>query len=241
MLPLSAGNPSVKNDRAASAGCNPMDCVFCREFAGHTATVFQELTGGQIPSRILHRTDHFLVFPPLGQFVEGGLLLATGEHLISFAYLPEEYYAELEDLIREIVDQLRRHYGCAPVFFEHAPLAHGEKGTCCVDHAHLNIFPVQVDVHEHLRHFPHFSIGSLRELGEISARQRGYLFLQNIDGRRYVYQTGVVPSQYIRRIITAKLGMPERWHWREYLGLEELQHTLDTLAAWSSSDDSIHP
>jgi hypothetical protein len=239
MLPMKNTNLPVNSENASFAECDHPDCVFCSEFTGQTDTVFQKLTGKAIPTRILRQTGHFVVFPPLGQFIEGGLLLASREHLISFACLPECYYDELEDLVHEIGEQLLLHFGCMPVFFEHAPLAPGDKGTCCVDHAHLNIFPVRVDVHEHLSHFPHCQIHSLKELAAMPARDGGYLFLQNMDGRRYVYQAGIVPSQYVRRIITAKLGIPERWHWRDYLGLEELKRTMDKLSSWSSFDDPM--
>ena len=66
-------------------------------------------------------------------------------------------------------------------------------------------------------------------------RQRPYLFLQTNEGRRFVYDAGIVPSQYVRRIITRELGMPERWHWREYLGLDELKRTFAALSGWRPS------
>lgn len=33
----------------------------------------------------------------------------------------------------------------------------------------------------------------------------------------------------VRRIITARLGLPERWHWRDYIGQEELLATYNAL------------
>jgi inosine/xanthosine triphosphate pyrophosphatase family protein/diadenosine tetraphosphate (Ap4A) HIT family hydrolase len=215
----------------AQKACRPA-CVFCAEFDGASSSIFHELLGREIPSRIIHRTDHFLIFPPLGQFVEGGLLLATREHLLSMAHLPETYYGELERLMEETSDLLLQHYGCRPLFFEHAPVAPGDKGTCCVDHAHLNVFPVRVDVPARLQKLPRSPIRRMRELAALRDRRQAYLFLQSNEGSRLVYETGIVPSQYIRRIIAAHLGMPERWHWREYLGLEELKRTLATLAGW---------
>ena len=209
-------------------------CVFCAEFDGTEDSIYHKLLGGELPSRIVRETDHFLVFPPLGQFIEGGLLLASREHLLSMAHLPAEYYAELESLVEETARVLQRHYGCRPVFFEHAPIAPGVKGTCCVDHAHLNVFPVDVDVHAVLRQFPHHAIGLMSELAMRRQRGQPYLFLQAGDGKRYVYEPGVVPSQLVRKIIAAQLGMPERGHWRDYLGLEELKRTAAVLSGWRS-------
>jgi inosine/xanthosine triphosphate pyrophosphatase family protein len=215
---------------------NP-DCAFCQEFNGEGSSVYHELLGEKLPSRLIHATEHFLVFPPLGQFVDGGLLITTREHRFSMAHLPDAYYEGLERLMAETSDVLLAHYGCRPLFFEHAPVAPGDKGTCCVDHAHLNIFPVRVDVHSRLiKKFPHFAIGGMCQLKAMAKRGQAYLFLQTNVGTRFVYDAGLVPSQYIRRIITAELGKPERWHWRDYLGLEELERTYATLAGWRSSD-----
>jgi inosine/xanthosine triphosphate pyrophosphatase family protein/diadenosine tetraphosphate (Ap4A) HIT family hydrolase len=222
-------------DGLPEASCTPgsrnAECVFCQEIDGHASSIYHELLGREIPSRVIHSTPRFLVFPPLGQFIEGGLLIVTREHRISMAQLPAGDFDELERLTAETAALLREHYGCRPVFFEHAPLSAGEKGTCCVDHAHWNVFPANVDVHRHLKKLPHARIGALEELGR-GFRDRAYLFLQTNEGDRFVYDAGVVPSQYVRKIITAELGMPERWHWREYLGLEELKRTLATLAGW---------
>ncbi len=212
------------------------DCVFCQEFAGSEPSVYQELSDGKLRSRLVHASEHFLVFPPLGEFVEGGLLITTREHLFSMGHLPDDYYDELERLMSETAELLLAHYGCRPLFFEHAPVAPGNKGTCCVDHAHLNVFPVRVDVHERLiKKFPHLSIGGMCQLKALAKRKEAYLFLQTNAGTRFAYDAGLAPSQYIRRIITAELGMPERWHWRDYLGLDELERTYAKLTGWKIS------
>jgi len=227
--------PDSASHSCSNVASNP-DCVFCREFDGHESSIYQQFHGHKLPDRIVHATEHFLVFPPLGQFVEGGLLIATREHLLSMAHLPDAYYDELELLMAETAELLKAHYGCRPLIFEHAPVAAGNKGTCCVDHAHLNVFPVRVEVHERLKtKFPFVSLGGMRQLKAMGQRDQAYLFLQTNAGTRYVYDAGIVPSQYIRRIVTAELGMPERWHWRDYLGLEELERTVATLAGWRNA------
>jgi hypothetical protein len=78
----------------------------------------------------------------------------------------------------------------------------------------------------------------MRQLKSLAKSEQAYLFLQTNDGARFVYDAGVVPSQLIRRIVTAELGMPERWHWRDYLGLEELERTVAELAGWRNSHAS---
>ena len=69
-----------------------------------------------------------------------------------------------------------------------------------------------------LASFRHVEIGPLAELASPRFRNEPYLLLQTNEGRRLVYNAGIVPSQYVRRIITAELGMPGRWHWQRVLG-----------------------
>ena len=57
----------------------------------------------------------------------------------------------------------------------------------------------------------------------------GYLFVQENNGERRVYDGFNVPTQFVRRIITTDLGVPERWHWRDYLGQNELIATFEAL------------
>ena len=78
----------------------------------------------------------------------------------------------------------------------------------------------------------------MSDLSAPQFRNQPYLFLQTNEGRRFVYNAGIVPSQYVRRIVTTELGMPERWHWREYLGLDELKRTFAALSGWRHSRGS---
>jgi len=210
-------------------------CVFCAEFAGEENSVYHKLLGHELPCRIVYSSNRFVVFPPLGQFVVGGLLLATWEHILSFAYLPFAYYSELELLLIEVRHILQDRYNYAPLIFEHGPKSCAQKGSCCVDHAHFNIFPTSVDVHKHLDWLPHYNIDNIADLAKLQEQNQAYLFLQSNDGQRRIYNIDTVPSQYIRQIVTRELGITNRWHWRDYLGLQELKQTYQDLLLWGNN------
>lgn len=204
------------------------NCPLCVEFEGDENSVFHQLLTEDLQSRIIRKTDKFLVFPPLGQFVEGSLLFATKDHIISFAHIPDEYYEELEMFLSEILHMVSKHYK-NPIVFEHGPMTSSNKGTCCVDHAHFNIFPVDIDIHRYLKDkFPFRKIKNFKELQDQKEKNKPYLFVQDNNGNRYIYDVEVVPSQYIRQIIAKELGMPEKWHWREYIGEKEFMDTIKT-------------
>jgi hypothetical protein len=75
----------------------------------------------------------------------------------------------------------------------------------------------------------HFSLGSISELARLRCAEFGYLFIQENDGTRRAYDGRNVPTQLVRRIITNELGLPGRWHWRDYIGQAELLATYKTL------------
>jgi diadenosine tetraphosphate (Ap4A) HIT family hydrolase len=203
-----------------SADC----CQFCLEFQGMTDAVYWTLAENNPPDRTIHRTKNFRVIPPLGQFVEGAVLIVSERHVPSCSLFSDEEFDELAELMAATEKILGGLYS-PPVFFEHGPPPDLSKGTCCVDHAHVHAFPVAVDVHAFLRtRLPGTEISGLREMRSRKSGSGGYLFLQQ-QGRKYFYECGVIPSQMIRQIIAGELGVPERWHWRSYLGLPEMRST----------------
>jgi inosine/xanthosine triphosphate pyrophosphatase family protein/diadenosine tetraphosphate (Ap4A) HIT family hydrolase len=227
-LHLETAPPETNGARAGDTRA-AYDCPFCAEFEDDGLNTFATLMGDRLPCRVVYEDEHFVVMPPLGEFMEGGLLLLTREHIPSLAHLPAAQFDHLERLLRAIQQALVKRWGVSPVVFEHGPAPDWSKGVCCVDHAHLNIFPAAVEVHSHLAGRMHLSVGSLSELARLRRAEFGYLFVEENDGARRAYDGRDVPTQLVRRIITAQLGFPERWHWRDYLGRDELIATCNAL------------
>ena len=205
------------------------DCPFCAEFENDGLSVFAGMMGDHLPCRVVYEDEHFIVMPPLGEFMQGGLLLLTREHILSLAHLPPAQFDDLERLLQAIQRALIKIWGVVPLVFEHGPAPDWSKGVCCVDHAHLNIFPASVQIHPHLAGRMNLALGSLSEMAKLRRAEFGYLFVQENDGARRAYDGRDVPTQMVRRIITSQLGLPERWHWRDYLGRDELLATYNAL------------
>jgi len=98
-----------------------------------------------------------------------------------------------------------------------------------VDHAHFNIFPARVAVHPHLAQRMNVQLASVSELSKMRRAEFGYLLVQENDGTMRAYDGQFVPTQLVRRIITSQLGLPQRWHWRDYPGYDELITTYQAL------------
>ena len=222
---------------AAESGKNPnvcylnsaYHCVFCHEFDDVESSVFADLVGNKIQNRIVYEDDDFVLLVPIGMFVEGGLLLLSKEHIPSFAHLPKYKYAALNELLDKIKLTVFEIWGVVPIVFEHGPAVDKTKGKCCVDHAHFNIFPVSVNIHAWLKDRFHQSIKDTSFLSHYKNLEDGYLFVDSPTSGMYIYDGSHVPSQLLRRYITTFLGIPERWHWRHYMGVDEMITTLDKL------------
>jgi ATP adenylyltransferase len=221
--------PPDAGSATASATRAGYDCPFCAEFEHDGLSIYAGMMGDRLPSRVVYEDEHFVVMPPLGEFMEGGLLLLTREHILSLAHLPPAKFGHLERLLKAIERALVKCWGVAPLVFEHGPAPDWSKGVCCVDHAHLNIFPTRVQVHPRLAGRIHFPLSSLSEMAKLGRAEFGYLFIQENDGTRRAYDGREVPTQLVRRIITEQLGLPERWHWRDYVGRDELLATYNAL------------
>jgi len=213
-------------------------CPFCDAVEndgdiGNTFAFHAHL-GDKVSTRILRETENFVIFPSIGQIVEGYLLIMPKDHYLSTAHLPDAWYDELEHLCEETRQVLSSAY-CPPIFFEHGPMSFQQTGGCCVDHAHIHAVPVSLNLAQELRkHFTERRITNLNELKNQFVRGVAYLFFEDAKGNRYVYDAPLVPSQYLRQLVASKIGLPERQDWRMYPGEEEMLNTLKTLAFWKN-------
>ena len=197
-----------------------MDCVFCEEFETGELK-FRNLR----IKRILYESQNFVVFPSLGQIVEGYLLIAPKRHYLSIAQIPNSLYFELTEVQEKVRDILTKNY-CSPIFFEHGPISESKNVRCCVDHAHLHAVPTSISILEDLiKHFKYKEVNNFTELpSDVS-----YLFLEE-KKKKYVFPINtILPSQYLRQILAMKTCCSEKWDWRICPGIEELKNTIKKL------------
>ncbi len=199
-------------------------CEFCNEFTRGYLDI------GGIKNRILYETDNFMVFPALGQIVEGYLLIVPKEHYLNMGSLPIEMYSELESIKEKVQNILQEVYEM-PVIFEHGPVSSTRRGGCCIDHAHFHVVPVNVDIIQELsRSFSYRTITSLIELKQQFESGTPYFFVEDQQKNKYVFDIiRRVPSQYIRKIIASKIGKLEIYDWGAYFGIEEMKRTIKKL------------
>jgi len=201
-------------------------CPYCNEFEKGSFEIQDKNYG----NRILFESDNFIVFPSLGQIVEGYLLIASKKHYIGMGQVPHELYSELNSVHQKVRQVLSEAYE-SPLFFEHGPTSEKEKGGCCVTHAHFHAVPVQVDILSDLaKYFKYQKIETFDSLKKQFDKRVPYFFYESNLKEKYLFEVPeIVPSQYVRQIIAFKIGKPEKWDWKTYYGIDELLKTLEKL------------
>ena len=185
-----------------------MDCLFCS---------IQEVSNPSNPEdEIFDESENFYAKAALGHFVFGYTLIISKEHLLSFAYVPEHQFPELEAFRDNVLDKLHNICQHPITMMEHGALNRCQRGGSCIDHAHLHLMPLAADLYPVLsERFSFGKLGYISELRRFKDAQLPYLYYQSEE--RPSHGVGLsedVPSQLLRRIACQALGTPELWDWR---------------------------
>jgi diadenosine tetraphosphate (Ap4A) HIT family hydrolase len=216
--------------REGASGTVPQNCEFCDEFGGGVNNGFYARYQGCPETRLVLSTENFYVFPSIGQLVDGYLLVVPKGHYTTLDELPRGLIAELADTSERVRAVLSENYGSC-VCFEHG--ARGPlNGGCGIYHAHLHIVPLPrfSDPRETLKlRFPFAELVHLREIGNRSAGLSSYLFYQDSQAKLYLFDTGPLPSQYMRKLLADALRNQD-WDWRTAGREERLLATIQRLS-----------
>jgi diadenosine tetraphosphate (Ap4A) HIT family hydrolase len=185
-----------------------MDCLFCS---------IPEMSNPSNPEdEIIDESENFYAKAALGHFVFGYTLIIPKEHFLSFAYVPEHLFPELEAFRDNVLDKLHNICQHPITILEHGAIDRCQRGGSCIDHAHLHLMPLAPDLYPILsKRFSFSELGSIRELRRFNDAQISYLYCQS-EGlpSRAVQLSQDVPSQLLRQIACQALGEPELWDWR---------------------------
>src|SRR5580704_300727 len=171
-----------------------MDCLFCS---------IPDLSNPANPEdELIDESENFYAKAALGHFVLGYTLIIPKEHFLSFAYLPENLFPELEVFRDNVVDKLHRICQHPITFMEHGAINHCQRGGACIDHAHLHVIPLAADLYPFISQ--RFSLGELESISEVRRfkdAQAPYLYYQREGLRNRGAQLSQdVPSQMLRQI-----------------------------------------
>jgi diadenosine tetraphosphate (Ap4A) HIT family hydrolase len=207
-------------------------CTICAELFGKKENNLCYLVMGSLFNRIIKETENFVVFPSIGQIVEGYLLVIPKQHYLCMGALPDRLFNELENIVDECERALLEVYSSKSILFEHGAVGTTleKRAGCCTDHAHLHIVPGEVELLDEIKkNYTPQRIYSFKDLKEKWVKNIPYLFYRNTKKEMFVFDVPPVISQYFRQILAKKLNKIDRWDWRRYSGKKEMINTIKRL------------
>jgi len=205
-------------------------CDFCNELSGGWENSFSRIYGSHLESRVLVRSNNFAVVPSLGQIVESYLLVLPIKHFKAIGDLPRHYLDEFVAVCQCVGEVLNNESG-PNILFEHGTRSEGV-GGCGIYHAHRHAVPlgkVSDPVDALKSRFPYAELTHLSEISKQSAGLPSYLFYQDSHARLFLFDTGPLPSQYMRKVLADALGKDD-WDWRIAGREERLLTTMQRLS-----------
>jgi ATP adenylyltransferase len=177
-------------------------------------------------------SPNFIGVPSLGALVPGWILLLPKAHYLAMGAMPSSAVAEMEEVKCALVSRLGEAYGevCA---FEHGPSGPKREVGCGVDHAHLHLVPLKIDLGRVVLPLLPRGVGwseaSIDDCRRAFESGLDYLYLEQPLGRGRIAVNGHFGSQLFRRAIASDLGIENEYSWRDYPKIDNIVSTVRTL------------
>lgn len=206
------------------------ECRLCREI--NNKNIILNLKLG-ISNTVLAKNGDWLVLPALGSVVPGYIMIVNVNHSYhSIACCPDAQLQKLEETICLCKKSLKKIYHSNCILFEHGVLTETMIGSNSVDHVHLHILPIELDLYNTFCHEETQQFYGFDELKRIALKNNiAYLFYENQYGKRFYIKdkNGIFPSQFFRRQVAMAVGKSEEWNWRIFPHYEEFLNTYNSL------------
>lgn len=173
---------------------------------------------------VVSNKDGYAV-PSFGAMVEGWLVIFPREHVLSLADLDEDRWNAFGALVESGRRLVEEQYG-ATISFEHGSSGAGRPAACGVDHAHMHIVPLDIDLRTAIAAVePEFV-----DWNPVSGRVceptgNDYLYIRDRSGE-WVASREWISSQVIRRAIAAHLDIAI-WDWKADRRIDIVTATRD--------------
>ena len=186
----------------------------------------------RVEDTLLAETESFAVIPSLGSLVPGWLLVVPKRRVLNCGRLADRERSELKELTGRLTEALRRFPG--RVFaFEHGSTDFGSLTGCGVDQAHMHLVPLEFDLLAAASHavgvtWDTHSCDDIVDL--IHRRDAEYVAIHDRErGCSLVGKPITQVSQWVRKIIAAKLERSHEWDYRQAAQRDVIGMTIEAL------------
>jgi diadenosine tetraphosphate (Ap4A) HIT family hydrolase len=192
------------------------DCRYCSSLSADA---------DRLDWAVVAEDELFVAIPSLGSLLPGWLLVVPKHHTLNLASLPPSERIALDAFVARLIPEWAAEFGRLSAF-EHGPVLPGSAAGCSIDHAHLHLVPVQaLTLLDGARQrYPWLAWMRVSDLPSTPADP--YLFVDDLEGRRWLAADQRIPSQSLRRVIAHQLGRAERYDWKRHPEYEVVRETL---------------
>lgn len=203
------------------------DCDLCQAIDPSVGdcTLQRHLHTGQ--QRVLAANKHAAAVPTIGAFVPGYLLVVPTTHVLSLGQLSNDELEGVQDLARDLADQLHQVYRRPILSFEYGLNLPSARR---IGHGHLHMLPSTADLGEWIaRRLPGYEIASYTQVPR--GTDTSYITVQDQTGTLTCYPVANDASPRIRlREVVARLD-PQiddtAWDWEAHPFPELMQATVE--------------
>jgi ATP adenylyltransferase len=177
--------------------------------------------------------DSFAV-PSFGAMVPGWMLIVPRTHVYSLAELDDREWAGFSTFLAAVRSKVEAVFG-QTVIFEHGSAGAGRKAGCGVEHAHLHIVPLAVDLRAVIR-------GVRETVGDYQWQATNarpsvpvgmdYIYVEDATGS-WITFAEALPSQVVRQALASRLGLT-KWDWKDDHRTSVMSETLARLGHTST-------
>ena len=198
------------------------DCCLCDAVTDSLSNKEKSL----IENWFMYESEHFIIIPSLGPFVEGQIMIVSKSHFPNLKSMNKNVLDDLNKVFEIIKTKTKTIYNSHLLFAEHGAFNDIQKGGACVIHMHIHCIPGYVDGIAALKKLLkiHYSGIDLNELWKINKPY--ILIINSFDNKNYIFEAEDVPSQMIRRTLLANRGIINNWNWRANYDYELISKTL---------------
>lgn len=189
--------------------------------------------------RPLYETENFVAVPSLGSIVPGWTMIVPKKHVLNCSRMYGG--AEFSHIAREVKGKIGQP-GKTINIFEHGANSEGSSTGCGVDHAHVHFVPLTGDLTTEIKMLDgemKWTTTSVNSVDSFVGNNEYLLYSADTFstlGRAIVAKLDSPTSQFFRRAVALKLGVPDKYDYRRFGFDRNIKSTYELFDRQSNHD-----
>ena len=213
------------------------NCSLCSEFMSNNNS--PNIKDYFEDSRIFAHNECLCVFPTVGCFIKGYILLATIEHYVSLYNCPDIVVSKIKNAIDIIRNNFVQKFNSGMVFFEHGTVNNYNLSPASVCHFHMHFLPINRSIWNDINKkysFKYYRISNLSDVKDLINEHKiiAYLLFGDYDKQLYLIDCSKedFPSQFLRKVMYEYYygdATDDEWNWKIFPYYDIMVETMNIL------------